>query len=354
MQTLNEIRQHYNLPEIAKQAGVELKHSGRGFLGICPFHKDSRPSFSIFPAEGTWHFKCHGGSCGAKGDVIDFVGRLEFGDAWDASSGKMLKQAIQSLKKNPTTSTVLASTGLSYHKKTEHVIFIWKLALHFYQKELEKSHKAKFYLTNERKLPEYILDKWQFGYCPSGGSELISLGAISREDAVYSGLVKEGKTSYYEFMYDRIVFADVDESGKPVYIHGRALKPDRNKYLGIPNFKKPIFGANLDFRDSPLVLLMEGPINAMVAHYWGYNALAVAGTSLSSTQTEMIRDKLQGRTLRPVPQNDNAGKKALQKWQEEIEFLGNPVYLPSNCKDLNDLHVLEENGKEIFYKRVMR
>lgn len=350
MSRITRIKQKYSLPEIAKNAGMELHESGNGFLGLCPFHEDSRPSFSIFPADGNWYFKCHSGSCAVTGDVIDFIGRLKFGSSWDANNTDMFRKAMDIIEKEPPAHIRSTPTD-TYHKRTPNVIYLWKIALYFYKRELEQNVQAQNYLKR-RKLPQEVLDKWHFGYCPKNESTFLSLSSLSRKEQIYAGLVRQGKNKFYEFFYDRIVFADVDGKGNPLYLYGRAINFNRNKYLGAPHFAKPIFGIELPFKDNDTVLLMEGALNAMIARYWGYNAIALSGTSLSSSHVQTIQDRLDGRILRPVPDNDKAGIKALSNWQASMPFMTEPIFLPSKYKDLNDFYMLDNNSKEKFVELV--
>lgn len=350
MSRVTRIKQKYNLPDIAMNAGMEVHESGSGFLGLCPFHNDSRPSFSIFPAEGDWYFKCHSGSCGASGDVIDFVGMLKFGKDWDVNNTEQFRKAMDAIEKEPPTKIRKAPIN-SYHRRTPNVTYLWKMALHFYKKELKENTQARNYLKR-RKLPLEILEKYHFGYCPPNGSDFLSLASISRKEQVYAGLVRQGKNKFYEFFHDRIVFADIDSNGNPLYLYGRAINFNRNKYLGAPNFRKPIFGIQLPFVNKDDVLFFEGALNTMIAKYWGYNAIALSGTALSTAHVKVIRDKLDGRKLRPVPDNDGAGLTALSNWQELMPFMTEPIFLPKEHKDLNDFYMLDENAKEKFEELV--
>lgn len=350
MSRISRIKQKHSLPDVAKNAGMELHESGSGYLGLCPFHKDSRPSFSIFPADGNWYFKCHAGSCNVSGDLIDFVGMLKFGKEWDVSNTEMFRKTLHSLESNAPTRTV-ATPKTSYHEKTPNVTYLWKIALHFYKRELKKDTQAQNYIKR-RKLPQEILDKWQFGFCPQQNSDFLSLASISRKEQVYAGLVRQGNNKFYEFFHNRVVFADVDAKGNPLYLYGRAIGFNRNKYLGVPNFRKPIFGIELPIEGSGDVLLMEGALNAMIARYWGYNAIALSGTSLSTYHVDAIRDKIGDRTLRPIPDNDKAGIDALSNWQEQMPFMTEPIFLPEEYKDLNDFYILDDNAKEKFTELV--
>jgi len=349
MSRVSSIKEKYSLPEVAKNSGVEFSQSGSGYLGLCPFHEDSHPSFSIFPMKGDWYFKCHSGSCGVAGDIIDFVGLLEFGKSWDAKNTSMFKKAMSLLEKE--TPNHVSTPKNTHHEVTHNVVYLWKMALYFYKKELAKSVEAKNYLKR-RGLPEDIIKKWHFGYCPQYGSEFLSLAGLSRKEEVYAGVVRQGKNKYYEFFYDRVVFADVDAKGDPLYLYGRTLNSvNNNKYLGVPNFQKPIFGIELPFR-TDTVLLMEGAINAMIAQYWGYDAIALSGTSLSPKHTKTLRTKLDGRDLRPLPDNDKAGMKALSKWQSLMNWVGDPVFISPEHKDLNDFFLRDKDAKDKFSELV--
>lgn len=351
---LDRIRKQHSLPELAEKAGLVLRESGQGFLTTCPFHQDNHPSFSIFAKNDTWYFKCHSGSCGLKGDVIDFVGYSTFGAEWDPSNIPMLKEVTAILKEEGPSADPLPIRNIQYKEVTPNTVYLWKLALYFYKKELEKDTRAKNYLAS-RKLPEAVIKRWHFGFCPQQGSQFLELGTVTREEEEYAGLVKQGKDYYYEFFHNRIVFADIDGEGNPVALYGRALsKKASNKYLGLAEFKKPVFGITVPFNSSPNVLLFEGAINSMIARHWGYNAIALSGTALTKPTVEIIREGLHGKNLIPVPDNDTAGMTALSKWQELMPWMKSPLFIPSEHKDVNDLLKEEDKAREIFSTKLMK
>ena len=100
---------------------------------------------------------------------------------------------------------------------------------------------------------------------------------------------------------------------------------------------------------------MEGPINAMIASYWGFNAIALTGTNPSPAHLEEIESRIvkRNRQLIPVLDNDEAGSVAIVKWREHIPKMEDPIRLPAEVdgkliKDINDLHTATKKGRQLF------
>ncbi len=370
MQTA-QIKGKYDLPNLAHRYGVKLRRSGRGFTGCCPFHDDRNPSFSIyFSPGGGWSFKCFAGSCGLSGDVIDFIGLMRFGKMWDAQDPDKFKAALGLLgEKDMGLSekrweTEPSEKDYSYHTITSNVRFVWDIALSVYSDRLVNTPKAMSYLVDTRKLPHEVVRKYRFGYCPPDNSSLrYSMYALNKsdDDLEYAGIFRPSKRigdMNYEFFYGRITFADVDYHRRPLYVFGRSL-PDssaNSKYLGLANFPKPVFGLET-ISSTGTVFLMEGPINAMICRHWGFDAIALTGTSPSQMHIEAITEIIvrKRRRLVPVVDNDQAGTVAVAQWQERIPKIETPLRLPPEVdgvpiKDINDLHTATSRGKELFYQ----
>ena len=366
---LQTLKRQHDLPNIAHTYGVELRQCGRGFIGRCPFHDDHNPSFSIFmTSTGDWHFKCFSGSCGLSGDVLDFVGLMRFGQGWNPNDSDMFKEVLELLGEKDMGASEkkwvveYSPESLKVHEVTSTVRFVWDVALNVYAERLLKTPEAVAYLTQTRKLPLEILRKYRFGYCPPEGTALkYALYALGKrdKDLKYASIFRPSKRSGqkdYEFFYGRITFADVDWHSRPTYVFGRSLPgaSSHNKYLGLALFAKPVFGLAALASTGP-VLLMEGPINAMIASYWGFNAIALTGTNPSPAHLEEIESRIvkRNRQLIPVLDNDEAGSVAIVKWREYIPKMEDPIRLPAEVdgkliKDINDLHTATKKGRQLF------
>ena len=374
MSDIQSIKQRYDLPGVCHAHGIALRQSGSSFLGLCPFHDDHHPSFSVYLTQSGWYFKCHAGSCGLSGDVIDFSGYQAFGPAWNKRDSSMFKTVLASLEQGakalpanqwvrefpPPRGTRLVSDTMR---------FLWDVALGIYADHLSRSGPAADYLAG-RRIPAELVRTNRFGLCPFEGSSLRYVARIFNkqdEDLVEAGLFRPSQREgepVYEFLYGRITFADVDHHRNPLYLYGRALpggglSDESARYLGLPGFSKPVFGLH-DLSDrNESVFLMEGPINAMLCRYWGFDAIAFSGALPSPEQVELIRRKIiaSGRRLIPVLDNDRAGAAASERWKEVIPEIEAPILLPARVKgqpikDINDLHCSSPNAYSIFKRLI--
>jgi len=368
------IKNQHNLATLAHQYGVQLQRSGRGFVGLCPFHDDHNPSFSVFVTPNGWFFKCYGGSCGRSGDVIDFVGLMRFGEGWDPRDAEMFKEALRLLGERDggvsekRYAVAVAEEAFGYHEPTSSVRFLWDIALSLYAERLTKNEDALRYLIEGRQLPHALLRRYRFGYCPPEGSNLqvlVRMFGKKMGDLAYAGLFRPSKrpgSAYYEFFYDRITFADVDYHRNPRTIFGRSLpgSQSRSKYLGLAGFPKPVFGLDTLSASGP-VFLMEGPINAMICLHWGHAAIALTGTCPSQAHIQAIREKVvrRKRKLVPVIDNDQAGTVALSRWRALLPEMLAPLLLPAQVdghrvKDLNDLLIATKKAEKVFEQLVKK
>jgi DNA primase len=359
-----QIKHDNPLPVVLEQYGVNLRRTGQGFIGRCPFHDDRHPSFSVFLGKGGWQFKCWGGSCGKSGDVFDFVGLALFGEAWSSREAGQFKDVLQALGTHDRSGSLSTwKTDLKPHEArpvTERVRFAWEVALSIYGDLLQHSPEAGGYIK-QRRLPLDILRKYRFGYCPPEGSPLLAAAGmrrLGRRDLESAGLYREWYSrngqpaGWYEFLKGRIVFADVDLAKNPVYLLGRALpgggRENAVKYLGLAGFPKPLFGrASLGGGLGP-VFLLEGPWDKLTLESWGYQALALMAANPSPEQVRLLQSLK--RPLVPVADNDDAGRLALSTWQDAVPWLEEPLLLPREVsgveiKDSNDLAAKLPDGE---------
>ncbi|KAA3643905.1 MAG: hypothetical protein DWQ07_17465 [Chloroflexi bacterium] len=374
---LQVIKEQNPLPLVAEGRGIELRQSGSGFVGLCPFHDDHNPSLQIFLGDDGWGFKCYAASCGLAGDVLAFVGHLEFGQAW-TGRGEQFKQALTQLENtraSPTPRVCVAKKAQERPQITADIQHTWDWALAVCAEHLLNTPEVLTYLR-ERNFDELTLRRWRFGFWPrpkpDQGSPMLAplyAAGFTQEDLLEARLLREGQYGLYEFFggargqSGRIVSADVDHARRARYLLGRELPWESNprgaKYLGLADFAKPIMGvAHLSWRKSP-ILLVEGFWNMLTLNRWGYDAVAVSGAQLSPQQVKALT-RLR-RPLVPVrdmdasnPEGGNPGEIALASWRAALPGMPEGIELPRQVddhqvKDVNDLG-RHPDGEQIFEK----
>ncbi|KAA3643917.1 MAG: hypothetical protein DWQ07_17525 [Chloroflexi bacterium] len=374
--TVEDIKRQNPLPQIAEQQGVTLRKSGGGFVGLCPFHDDHNPSFSIFPTADGWGFKCYSASCGKRGDVLSFMGYAEYGDAW-SGKGEQFKAVLRKLG-GAVISPAFREKGpalprVEKPRITPDIQYLWDAAISVCAEVLFQEKRVLAYLK-ERHFSVELLRCWRFGFWPRTQPDkpsriLAALYAagISQEELLNARLLREGQYGVYEFFggsrgqSGRILCADVDRAQRASYLLGRELPWEDGdqtaKYLGLADFDKPVLGLGKLTRSDTPVLLVEGAWNMFILHQWGYDAVAVSGADLSQMQVERLLSLK--RPLIPVQdmdlpnaQGDIPGALAVEKWTEALPNLSKPILLPTvvndvRIKDVNDLE-LQEGGQELF------
>ncbi len=301
---VEEIKNRVDIVDLISQY-VPLKRRGENYFGLCPFHSEKTPSFSVNPKGNFFH--CFG--CGESGDVITFfmkIENMEFKDAIKELArryGIEIKQSNGSVKENP-------------------LILIHKEAAEFFHKSLQKSRTAVNYL-NKRGLNKEAIDKFKIGYAPKN-SELFNILSkkYSKDKLILSGIFANGSNGLYNRFSGRIIFPIDDERGNTIAFGGRIMENDatKAKYINSPEteiFSKQrvLYGlskAKESMRKNSSVIITEGYLDCIRLHLNGINyAVATLGTALSKYHLTTI--KRYSKTLYFNYDSDNAGLKAMMR-----------------------------------------
>src|SRR6266404_4792100 len=296
---------------------VRLKKTGKDFSGLCPFHQEKTPSFTVSPIKQI--FYCFG--CGKGGDMFNFVmevERCEFPDALRIVAEKCgisIPKPKQSSPAERTQSSVRA-TLVEMHREAQ-TFFVNQL------QGTAEGKLARAYLE-DRGMDKATIDRFGIGYAPSGGDLLLRhlKGKYAEKLLGESGLVsrEQNGSRLFDRFRRRITFPIANEGGKIVAFGCRALGDDQPKYLNSP--ETPIYSktnllyhldrANEALRRSDFAVLVEGYMDAIAVARAGIsNVVASCGTSLAEPQIKLL-----GRFTKRVIVNydpDNAGQAATER-----------------------------------------
>ena len=286
---LAELRAAVDIVEVVSEH-TRLKKAGRSWKGLCPFHNERTPSFTVDRDKGLYH--CFG--CGAGGDVIHFVrqiDRLDFPEAIEALASRFHVTIPQRVSHGPRD------------EQREKLLAAVAAAQRFYAAELAKpGNRAALYLE-ERGVPGSVAKALGVGYAPAGWETLANGlgGAWPEALLVDAGLLQprsEGRGSYDRFR-NRLVFTIRDERGRPVGFSGRALSPeDEPKYLNSPEspifVKKRLLYALTDAREAirrrERTVLAEGCFDHLALYLSGVQeTVASMGTALTPEQAAKLK-----------------------------------------------------------------
>lgn len=327
-----EIRSRASIVEVISDY-VTLKKAGRNHLGLCPFHSEKTPSFTVSEEKGIYHcFGCHAG-----GGVFHFLMQYEhlaFPEAVERVAkryGIAVERAL-----GPGAAREIGEKEKLYHINE-------RVADH-YQKILfthPEGRKALDYLRS-RGLDEATARKFMLGYAPQNGSGL--LGVLKREnasigDALRLGLVgQRGPQQFHEKFFARVMFPIISPAGKVIGFGGRVLNDGLPKYLNsseTPLFHKGatlygLYQAKEAIRSADRALIVEGYLDviALVQHGIAY-AVATLGTALTPDHLRVLSRYT--KNIIALFDGDNAGRKAAARSLEiflEAGLFGRAAFLP--------------------------
>ena len=327
---------------------VNLKRRGKNLVGLCPFHSEKTPSFTVYPESGS--FYCFG--CGAGGDVFTFTGLIENLDYIESvkllaeRSGVALPQdgyddSMQRLKN--TIYDINRETARFFHKTLMSPEGKWALD----------------YLVG-RGLSLSTIKHFGLGAAPDSWDKLINHlkeKGFSVNDMYTANVVgKSQKGSFYDRFRKRIMFPIINIRGNVVAFSGRAMPGDEKaggKYVNTsdtPVYKKSenLFGINFAKNNcSERIILVEGNMDVISLHQAGFNyAVAPLGTAFTSEQVNLLARYTKEIVL--MLDADAAGQKAIKRATELLENTGldvRVVVIPDG-KDPDEF--IKKNGPERF------
>lgn len=331
---------------------VELKKSGANYKGLCPFHQDTTPSFSVSPSKNIC--KCF--SCGAGGNPVKFYSEY-YKISFEAAAEQLAKKyniPLRSYKIND-----------KQEKENDKYYRIMNIAHQFFQDKIfeNEGRNAMEYLSGRGVNPKFIREN-ELGYAPNSWNDLydyLIAKGFEKEDIISLGLAKEGEKGIYDAFRNRIMFPIYSPQGSIIAFGGRTLETSKEipKYINSPD--TPIFkkGKNLYgikdkgniLRKKNYSLLMEGYMDVLSAHLYGFDvALASLGTAFTLEQGQLLKRYTNNVIL--SLDMDKAGQTATEKTAFILKNLGFNIRVLKfqNAKDPDEF--LKKYGKEEFLKAV--
>lgn len=290
---------------------VQLRKRGRISTGLCPFHSEKTGSFTVYPESQS--FYCFG--CGAGGDVIGFIRRIENLEYVEA-----IKFLAQRAGMNVPEDAAEDKTALLKTK----ILEMNREAARFYFSELTKpSGKPALDYLLGRGLEPKTIKHFGLGYAPNDWTRLTDLLAskgFRYEDMVAAQLSRKSEKSgrYYDVFRDRVMFPIIDLRGNVIGFGGRKMSGDGPKYYNSPDtpvFKKTknLFALNFAKKQKlERLILCEGYMDVIAMHQAGFTeAVASLGTSLTSDQCRLASSYVDEAVL--AYDSDEAGQKATKR-----------------------------------------
>ena len=306
---LDEIRDRADIVDLIGEY-VDLKRSGSNYMGLCPFHSEKTPSFSVSPSKSI--FKCFG--CGVGGDVITFVMKRE---------NLSFPEAVEFLaEKYNVRLEVYKDENKEAREKRNRLYEINREAgLHFL-KNYEASQKTQLYLKN-RMLSDKTIRSYGIGYSKDSWTDLydhLTKMGYREDELLELNLISKSKNgNYIDRFRDRVMFPIINRNNRIIGFGARAFGDAKPKYLNsreTPIFHKGsnVFNINIISRESSRerIILVEGYMDVISLYNSGINySVASLGTSLTIDQANII--KKMARDIYICYDSDSAGINATSR-----------------------------------------
>lgn len=317
---IEEIKSNNDIVDVISQY-VVLKRSGRNFFGLCPFHKEKSPSFSVSPDKQIFH--CFG--CGVGGNVIHFVSKIEnlnFKDTLEMLANRA-NIALPVLTSNPQEEKIANLKSKVYKINEE--------TARFYHENLYKptSKPAQEYIK-KRELNNKTLQSFLIGYSGKYDElyQLLKSKGFTEEEILASSLVNKTENGkFIDRFRGRLMFPIQDVQGRVIAFGGRVLDDSKPKYINSPenivySKGRHLFGLNVAKKgDTKKLIIVEGYMDAISLYQRGItNAVASLGTALTEKQGWLLRKSCEQVII--GYDADGAGQAATMRGLEILQNMG--------------------------------
>ena len=316
---IEEVRQNNDIVDIISQY-VHLTRKGRNYFGLCPFHNEKSPSFSVSPDRQIFH--CFG--CGVGGNVYTFLMKIE---------GITFREALEQLaeRANIQLPTLENSADTAREELKAKVYKVNEFTAEFYHQNLYKPvAKIAQEYVKKRRMNNETLEAYKIGYSGKFDELYKALKAqgFGEKEILESGLVNKNDNGTYIDRYrNRLMFPICDARGKVIAFGGRVLDDSKPKYINSPenvvySKGRHLFGLNVAKKDSAKkILIVEGYMDVISLHQRGItNVVGALGTALTEQQGWLLR-----RTTEQVILGfdaDGAGQTAIARSMEILQKMG--------------------------------
>ena len=355
-EVIDQVRERHDILDIASEH-VHLKKKGRNYFGLCPFHSERTPSFSVDPEKQIFH--CFG--CGAGGDVYTLLMELEnltFGEAVREladRAGIMIPDHDE-----PTIDSAEVQRKNKMYRAMS-------LAAKFYQYVLTGSaygKRARDYLS-QRMFTHATQEVFQLGFAPESWDIIMRfLKKRGFDETLLAevGLLsaRQNKKGHFDRFRNRIMFPIADTQGRVIGFGGRILGEGNPKYLNSP--ETPLFDkskllynihrARKEIRRQQEAILFEGYVDVITAWQAGiHNSVASLGTSLTNEQARLLRRNTDKVII--CYDADGAGEEAALRGLDVLKNQGCSVKVAQMPKDLDPDDYIRKHGGEAFRENII-
>ena len=354
---INEVRERTDIIELVSQY-VDLKRSGGNHMGLCPFHSEKSPSFSVHAGRQFYH--CFG--CGVGGDAFSFLMQIE-GLAFPDAVRRLADRAGIELEERQ-----LSPEEERRQQQRERLYRVNELAAEYFHQllmEQPAGEPCRQYLK-QRGYGRKAATEYTIGFAAEaweGLSRYLQEQGVNTEDARTLGLIRAGKQGRgdYDLFRGRLIFPIYDLSGRPVAFGGRVLDNSKPKYINSPESPiyhkgRVLFGlypARQAMRQSGEVILVEGYFDQLALYRAGFpQVVATCGTALTAEHARLLKRYVQKAIL--LFDQDAAGRQATFKAMAALQEEGVPALVVELPKGEDPDSFVQAHGPDAFRQRLER
>lgn len=342
----DEIKTRCNIVDVVGRY-VQLKRTGSGYMGLCPFHGEKTPSFHVSDTRQFYH--CFG--CGESGDVISFVMKMDNVDFMTAVRKLCEQYSID-----------MEAFGYGRESGKNEIFEMNREAARFFFHAIaDRPNPGRDYLLR-RGLETKTIAKFGLGYADGEWHSLLDhmkRKGYSEQQLMKAGLISLSKGRYYDKFRNRVMFPIINTRGKVIAFGGRSVAGQDPKYLNSPESaafskKDNLFGLNLTrdaVQEADQIIIVEGYMDVISLYQAGItNVAATLGTAMTPNHCVMIRRYTENVVL--SYDADEAGRKAALRGIEVLKEAGlnASVLHVTDGKDPDEF--IQKNGPEAFRKLV--
>lgn len=348
---VEEIRLKNDIVEVISSY-VKLQKKGSSYFGLCPFHNEKSPSFSVSPSKQMYY--CFG--CGAGGNVFTFI--MEYENYSFPEALKMLADRAgvalpeQEMDEEAKRQQNVRSNILELNKMA---------AKYFYYQLRRESGAVAMKYLKDRKLSDETIHKFGLGYSNKYSDDLykyLKSKGISDELLAQSGLMNvDERRGMYDKFWNRVIFPIMDVNGRVIGFGGRVMGDGKPKYLNSPETKvfdksRNLYGLNIARTSRKKnILVCEGYMDVISLHQAGFqNAVASLGTALTSQHASLLRRYTEEVIL--TYDSDEAGIKAALRAIPLLKEAGVSAKVLSMAPYKDPDEFIKAEGAESFQQRI--
>jgi DNA primase len=341
---IQKVKESNDIVDIISET-VKLKRAGRYYTGLCPFHHEKSPSFTVTSDKQI--YKCFG--CGEAGNVITFVMKTKNLDFVESVKLLAEKAHIEIATENPRARKEQEANNKLYKINVEAARYF------FSNLKINKTALSYFY---RRGITQNTIVHFGLGYAPQGWNNIMNFlktKGYTELDMVNAGLiVKNENNKIYDRFRNRIIFPVFDYKGKVIGFGGRVLDDSKPKYLNSPEtvlFKKGtnLYGLNFAVKNlkEKTLIIVEGYMDCIALHQQGItNVVASLGTALTPSQAKLL--KRYADKIIISYDADLAGQNATIRGLEILKTEGFDIRVLTVPEGKDPDEFIRNNGKEAF------